>query len=96
MELRPLRAVKCPGLERVKKRLGTKCFCLDHDPAAKGVGPVEMRVIRGHQRQVATLGQQQIGAGHAFTTIAAHRAGVVVDFHRMCRVDGARIGLAQP
>ena len=55
-----------------------------------------MRIIRGNQRQLAPLGQQEIGNRKAIRAVTAHGTAVVVNLDRMGGGDGARIRQGQP
>ena len=60
-------------------------------PAAEIVGALEMRVVGGKRREALALGEELVEQVPAVAAVVLHRAAVIVDFHRMCGIDGAAI-----
>ncbi len=95
-QLRPLAGIEPPRLQRLQQGLRRILLGLDHHPAAKGIRACEMRIIRGDQIHTPPRAQQQVGGMQPVAPVHLHRAAVIVDLHRMGRLDRQRIRLGQP
>ena len=93
VEPRPLAGIELPRLQRLEQRLGIEALRLDLDEAAEGVivAVAEMRVVGGDRGQPPALVAELVEQIEAVAAVGLDRAAVIVDLHRMRRVERAAV-----